>query len=116
MLSIYQGNDKVFKFFRTNANGDIITTTPQNIWFSVKTKYEDFSILFQKSIGFGITQNEDGSWNIKIEPHDTAEMKPGKYVCDVKIQDEAGNLFTIVKPQEFLIREVVTRVGNQGGF
>lgn len=116
MLSIYQGNDKIFRFFRKDYNGNIITSVPQALWFSVKDRYETERVLFQKNIGLGIDQNEDGSWNIKIEPYDTAELKPGKYVCDVKIQDEAGNLFTIVKPQEFLIREVVTRVGNQGGF
>ena len=33
-LSIFQGNDKAFKFIRRDLNGNIISTVPQGIWFS----------------------------------------------------------------------------------
>ncbi len=115
MLSIYQGNDKTFYFYRKDFNGNIINTAPHEIWFSVKERYKDASVVFQKTTGSGIEQNPDGSWNVRVEAIDTANLKPGKYVCDVKIEDEEGRLFTIVRPQEFLIREVVTKVSNQGG-
>lgn len=114
-LSIYQGNDKAFTFTRGDINGHPITTIPQGIWFTVKSSYETIGFVFQKTLGAGINQNDDGSWNIQIDAEDTAELKTGEYVCDVKIQDEMGRQFTIVKPQKFIIADVSTRLGNQGG-
>ena len=115
MISIYQGNDKNFLFFRKDVNEKIITTRPISMWFTVKTNAKAESYLFQKNLINGISQNENGSWNISVSASDTENIKPGRYFCDVKIQDESGRLLTIVKPQDFIIREVATKVSNQGG-
>lgn len=115
MLSIYQGNDKIFTFIRKDVNGNVITTTPQQIWFTVKKSYENMSSLISKTLGNGIEQNNDGSWNIRINAGDTLSAKTGKYVCDVKIIDENGREITIVKPQDFIILDVVTTRSSQGG-
>lgn len=115
MLSIYQGNDKIFTFARKDINGDVITTVPQKIWFTVKKNYDSIGYLFQKTMGYGIEQNADGSWNIRVDAADTANIKPGKYVCDVKIRDEEGREVTVVKPQNFIIADVATTRNNQGG-
>lgn len=113
-LSIYQGNDKAFIFTRRDLNGNIITTVPQGIWFTVKSNFANKSFVFQKTLNNGITQNSDGSWTVLINAEDTAEIVPGKYFCDVKIRDEQGREITIVKPQIFAVEDVATMLINEG--
>lgn len=113
MISIYQGNDKAFVVTRTDMNGNIITTRARAMWFTVKAKYTDIGYLFQKKVGEGISQRDDGKWVITINAEDTALINPGRYVCDVKILNEQGREYTIVKPQEFVIMSVVTQIHNQ---
>lgn len=115
MLSIFQGNDKTFILTRKDTTGKIINTLPKDIWFTVKESYENKSIVFQKRLNHGIIQSSDGTWNIQIDAADTAELKTGRYICDVKIIDEKGKNVTIVKPQDFAVIPVVTRLTNQGG-
>ena len=115
MLSIYQGNDKIFTFTRTDVNGNVITTEPQQIWFTVKKDYNSLGWVIRKTLHQGIEQNSDGSWNIRIDAIDTENIKSGKYVCDVKIRDEDGREITIVKPQDFAVVDVATTRNNQGG-
>jgi hypothetical protein len=113
-ISIYQGSDKTFTFSRTDLNGNLIATVPKNIWFTVKQSFESKGFSIQKTLGNGIEQNADGSWKIIVDASDTAELKTGKYVCDVKIRNEHGKEYPIVKPQEFAILDVATRKTNQG--
>ena len=114
MLSIYQGNDKVFSFTRTDTNDNAITTMPQQMTFTVKQNYEKLDWLFRKTLNNGITQRADGTWEITIDAEDTANINPGKYVCDVKIINEHGKEYTIVKPQEFVVMPVATRFVDGG--
>lgn len=114
-VNIYQGNDKFLKFTRQDIDGNSITTTPQALYFTVKRTESDLDMLFQKQIGSGIEQQEDGSWIIHILPEDTAWMAFGKYFCDVKVVDESGHKFTIVKPQEFNVLKVATKLENEVG-
>lgn len=114
MISIYQGNDKAFVFTRTDINGNAIYTVPQKMWFTVKRKYEDIGFVFQKTMENGITQRPDGSWEILINAEDTASINPSRYICDVKILNEQGREYNIVKPQEFNILPVATQITNQG--
>lgn len=112
MLEMYQGNDTNFTFTRKNENGEAITTTPQALFFTVRPSFQG-GILFQKSMGSGIQQKNDGTWDIRIDAEDTDSLSvPNaglKCVCDVKIVDEYGEEKTIVKPQDFMILPVVTR-------
>lgn len=116
MISIYQGNEKWFSFTRRDINGDPITTNPQGIWFTVKNKYDDIGHVIQKTLDNGIRKGSSaGEWLINIYSVETENIKPGKYVCDVKIRDEYGTELTIVKPQDFVILPVVTQTHNQYG-
>ena len=114
MISIYQGNDKTFVFTRNDISGNIIKSRPKKIWFTVKAKYENLGFLFQKTMGNGIIQRDDGSWEITIDSTDTANIVPGKYVCDVKIVSELDKEYTIIKPQDFIVMPVATQTNNQG--
>lgn len=113
MLSIYKENDKFFEFTRYDADGEKITTVPQGLFFTVKRAYEEDSPIILKSIGNGIEQLEDGSWQVHIQPRDTEFRATGKYYCDVKVRNEDGLEFTIVQPQEFQILEVATKLVNE---
>ena len=115
MVSIYQGSDKNFTFTRMDVFGNVITSVPNRMWFTVKPKYEDEPFSFQKTLNKGIYQNSDGSWRVEVSASDTAALKPGDYVCDVKVQNESGKEYPIVKPQDFRILPVSTRRINQGG-
>ena len=109
MISIYKGNDKSFVFTRKDTDGNVITSAPQDIIFTVKKDFETEIAVFAKVYGNGISQNKDGSWSIHINAEDTSSVAPGEYVCDVKITNEKGQRYHIVKPQKFLIMEVVTK-------
>ncbi len=113
MVNIYQGNDRFLKFTRQDIDGNPILTTPQALYFTVKRTAQSVEYIFQKSLDGGITQQEDGSWLIHIVPSDTRYLAFGKYFCDVKVVDENGYKFTIVKPQEFNVLDVSTRVENE---
>lgn len=116
MLFIYQGNDKNFVFFRKDYNGVILKTRPQAMWFTVRKRgNKESEYIFQKTLINGITQGENGEWTVSVKSNDTATIKPDVYLCDVKIKDENGNQITIVKPQDFVVREVATTISNQGG-
>lgn len=112
MVSIYKSNDKQFIVYRRNTKGEIITTKPQEMIFTVKPKLGTSQISIEKRIGAGIEQAEDGGWIISVESYDTQNMRVTEeklvLVCDVKIIDEYGNNVTIVKPQDFVVLPVVT--------
>lgn len=112
-MFIYQGNDKAFIFTRRDINGEKITSVPQGIWFTVKESFEKIGFIFQKSLNNGITQNANGDWVVLVDAKDTAELNPGKYVCDVKIRNEQGRELTIVKPQIFSVESVATMLKNE---
>lgn len=110
-MMIYKENDKVFKFTRRAVGGVAITTVPQGLWFTVKDK--NGKVLISKSLNDGITADSDGNWLISISALDTVEIPAGSYNCDVKVKDEIGREFTIVKPQKFDIADAVTLRENQ---
>lgn len=114
MIEIFQGNDRVFILPRTDINGNMISTKPQKMWFTVKGKLDHVGFLFQKTIDNGINQRADGLWEITIDAEDTANINPGRYVCDVKVVNEYGKEYTIVKPQDFVVLPVATQIANQG--
>ena len=114
---IYQGNDKNFFFFRRDINGEIIETHPVNIWFTVReSKETNAKVLFQKKLYDGIEKRDDHAWIIQIKSTDTQDIKPGRYFCDVMVNDENGHYLTIVEPQSFDIRDVATRAKDRGGY
>ena len=111
-MTIFKENDKNFIFLRQSKHGSKITTVPQGLWFTVKDKFSG-NVKISKLLNDGIFQNEDGSWRIEITALDTLDLASGNYVCDVKVKDEMGREFTIVKPEDFRILDVVTRRENQ---
>lgn len=73
--------------------GDTIT-------LSVKKKITDSGYAFQKVVAAGEV--------IHIIPEDTKNLDCGKYIYDVQLSTSYGDVFTIVEPSSFYIREEVT--------
>ena len=115
MIKLYRGNNIYLSFQRKNASG-VITTTPQEIYFTFKKNCNNQVALFQKRMTAGeITLDSNNKWTIAISPADTANLDFGKYVCDVKVIDESGHEYTIVPPAVVELAEVATHYNYNEG-
>ena len=90
-FTMVQGDTFIFGI---NING--LESDLSSAYFSVKKNYTDESYTLQKSLNNGIAKNEDGSYNIKVNPIDTENVEAGKYLYDVQIGIE-NDVFTILK-------------------
>ena len=52
--------------------------------------------VFQKSLGNGITKQDEGQYVVRIAPGDTDTLEAGKYYYDLEIGAN-GDVFTILK-------------------
>lgn len=68
--------------------------------FSVKKDVTDKDYIIHKEFEVGNS--------IVINPEDTKEQDFGKYVYDVQLSTANGDVFTIVEPSLFYIKEEVT--------
>lgn len=64
-------------------------------YFTCRNGWEG-EIVFQKSLGSGITKVETGVYRVRVAPSDTAEVTPAHYVYDLEIGAN-GDKFTILK-------------------
>lgn len=112
-MKVFKNTHIFLNFTRRNNNNEAITTTPREIYFSVKENYEDDKYLIQKTMTNGdIISNGNGEWQIRLLPSDTASLPFGKYYCDVKVIDEYGLNFIVVAPQVFEVLDTVTLAGG----
>jgi len=74
------------------------------VFFTVKFTESSERVLFQKRI----TEFEDGAAVVAIFPEDTKPLEVGKYRYDGQLTDRFGNVYTIVKPSDFVVTGEVT--------
>ena len=55
--------------------------------------YDD--VIFQKSLGDGITNNGDGTYSVRVAPEDTEDVTAGAYYYDCQIGIN-GDVYTIL--------------------
>lgn len=65
-------------------------------YFSCKQNSQDTEYLFQKGLGYGIAQDENNRFAVRIAPADTQNLEPGQYWYDFEIQKN-GDVFTIFR-------------------
>ena len=71
-------------------------------YFTCKENYEDETPIFQKSIGDGITKDEETSteekyiYKVRVAPADTKEVVAKNYYYDLEIGAN-GDIYTILK-------------------
>lgn len=115
-INLVQGDDsKVYKFQRKSVvNNEVIKTSPQKIWITFKYAPENKNFLFQKTLGNGITYNEnDFYYRFQIKKEDTEKLYVGRYGFDIAILNEAGEKKTLLNNGILNILDHYTKKENE---
>lgn len=87
----------VYKFQRTDADGNVITTKAEKMWITFKKAPESKTVSFQKTLDNGISfSEEDYCYRFKIASEDTRKLACGNYGFDIAIINEAGEKKTLL--------------------
>lgn len=80
-----RGDTCPLKFSLLDNNGNVLTLTGSDeLYFTVKKGFNTTEKILQKTFSQGdITQEEDGSYKLIIEPEDTGNLNYGSYVFDI---------------------------------
>ena len=86
-MEIVRGDNKSFKFQRKDKNGVVITTQPDEIYFTVKKDSTFSDALIQKSLKAGtITYDKPTQYySFELTPSDTDNLSYGEYGYDIEI-------------------------------
>lgn len=80
-------------------------------FFSCKRNPDDSEYLFQKRLGDGIYEAEEGKYGVRLAPEDTRNIDSGLYYYDVEIGVN-GDIFTILEGRLKLIQDITVRGTN----
>lgn len=82
------------------VSGEEYRVTEQDILtLSVKKRISDSTVCVQKTV--------TGIQSFHIEPQDTSGLEFGKYIYDVQLTTESGDVYTVIPPTSFeLLKEV----------
>lgn len=81
-----RGDIETQRFFIYYTEDEICTSTINEIYFTVKSSFENREYIFQKRLTNGdITLLDDGSYQFSIMPEDTNNMDVGRYVFDIEV-------------------------------
>lgn len=111
ILKLIRGDTAKYKFQRLDANGNVILTAADEIYFTVKETPTKEKVVFQKTID-DMTLDEDGTYHFIIEPTNTNGLQYGNYVYDLEII--VDGVKTTVSYGTFQILPEVTWVQNEG--
>lgn len=95
MIKQTRGDTRSYKFTRLDPQGEVITTIPDALYFTVKTSYDVQTPVIQKTID-NMAMGEDGTWRFTIEASDTNDLAYGTYVYDIEVINN-GAVTTISK-------------------
>lgn len=85
-MELTRGDTGQYRFQRKDADGEVILTLPDAIYFTVKKSYQSPTVVFQKTID-DMTFDQDGTFHFTIEPEDTQALDIGNYVYDIEVTD-----------------------------
>lgn len=109
-LSQIRGDTVGYMFQRSNEEG-VITTRPQDLFFTVKETATIEQVVFQKRLD-DMTLDEDGTYHFQVLPEDTNGLQYGDYVFDIEVID--SGVKTTVAYGGYKILPEVTWVENEG--
>lgn len=111
MIEIIRGDSLSLKFQRLDAEGSVITTEADEVFFTVKKNTATKDVLFQKKLE-DMTFDNDGTYHITILPGDTEELPYGSYAYDLEVLvgDDYKKTISI---GDFVIKEEVTFASNE---
>ncbi len=93
-LNLTRGDTGFFSFPRKDAEGNLITTAPREMYFTIRLGWNAPTVIVQKTLA-DMTFGEDNHWHVVIEPEDTETLAYHTYVWDVEVKD--GYTKTIAK-------------------
>ena len=67
----------------------------ETAFFSVRAGF-DGALVFQKSLGDGITKRDEGIYSVRIAPEDTQHIPAGQYYYDLEIGANS-DVFTVLR-------------------
>lgn len=108
-MELVRGDTAKFKFRRYNADGNVIGTIADEIYFTVKVNSYTQECVLQKKLE-DMTFDEDYYYHITINPEDTDELDYGTYRYDIEVVQD-GNKTTTVG--ELILKEEVTFASNE---
>lgn len=97
ILSLTKG-DTAYLSVKCTVNQEEFTGDG-TVVLSVKKNVEDENYTFQKEVAYGEA--------IVIDPQDTKKCEVGKYVYDIQLLTDKGEVFTIVQKNTFKILQEV---------
>ena len=109
-IEMIRGDTAGFYFQRIDAEGEVITTQPESLYFTVKKNFNTIPFVLQKKLE-DMRMDEEGTWHFTIEPEDTEELSYKTYVYDIQVVQD-GVKTTIAKGG-FAIKEEVTFIENE---
>lgn len=109
-MQIIRGDNDVFKFKRTDIDGNVITQKPDKMYLTIKENAFQKKALIQKTLEDGI-RFEDDTYYVDFVPKDTDELSFGNYVYDIEVITEG--IKKTIKKGEFIIDSEVTHKENE---
>lgn len=111
-MNFTRGDTFKFKFQRLSANGEVITTIAEKMWFTVKENHNTNDKILQKTlVDGGITFTTDGYYHVTIDPKDTKNLFYRSYVYDIQVENN-GVVQTISKGNVTIAEEVTFEGGE----
>lgn len=111
-LAMTRGDTARFKFQRVDADGEVITSRPDSLFFTVKSNTQNQAFKFQKTLD-DMTIDSDGTYHFTIIPTDTNGLAFGQYYYDLEVID--SGVKTTISIGNFIIEPEVTYASNEGG-
>lgn len=95
-ITMIRGDTLSFGVIVNDENGNPIDFDLDNIKMTCQSQnINNNNILFQKTLGDGITKKSQGTYVIRVAPQDTENEELGKYFYDIQIEKN-GDVFTIM--------------------
>lgn len=110
-LSQTRGDTVGYTFQRLSSTGQVIKTTPQSLFFTVKHQFTDKEFVIQKKMN-EMTLDNDGTWHFVLQSEDTESLDYGAYVFDIQVTDD--DAVTTIAKGRFRLTEEATWAINEG--
>ena len=107
-----RGDTKALNKFRPTLNGEPLSLSNMDQLYFTMKRTEKGNALVKKSIGNGITLEDDGYYHLTLETEDTRDLDSGSYVYDIELNIVSSNrtfVQTIIDGTIELLQDVTNR-------
>lgn len=104
-ITITRGDTARFCFQRHDNDGNVLSTRPSKMFFTIKKSNYAKDVIIQKTLN-DFTMDEEAFWHVEITPEETEVVAYGTYKYDIEITE--GTSVTTVSKGDFVIEEETT--------